>query len=740
MQRRSLYRPRLTLGQFIGLCFLGLAALLVALLSIFYAGSRHTILLASEELMRQASRRVTERVEGHLGEAERLLESFAWQTDLGLVDPARLDTVESSLIGELTSHPQVTEVTLTYGRAVGRYEHDDGPHDAGDLKLSPDQSGQVSVARVGAGSDAGVVVRRLWQVGSRWQAEERRLPYETSPHAAAPPAVDPTIHATFTVPSREEHRGRALWSDLSYSEADAGLPEETRRRVVSVQKALWSNDETFLGVLRVSLLNNRIDEFTRLRVDERSASADPHVVFLCDRRGRLISRLGSADRFALLDADGKPDPDGDVRVVPASPPPQVAAALRAPVLNDVASGGSALVRLSVGGTPYLVSVASLLEDRTQGWLVGIVVPEAYYLSDLEASRRRALGVAAVLMLVAVAGGALMLRAMRRDLGRLITETTRLSGFDFAPARTAADTFRDVQAAADSLEQAKTALRALGKYVPLDLVRQLYEARVEPMLGAQIQDVTLLFSDIAGFTTVSEQLTPNALAVALGAYLDAMTRAIHSTGGIIDKYTGDGVMALWNTPNPCERHAERACEAALVCGEATGALFASPAWAALAPWRTRFGIHRAEVNVGHFGAPDRMSFTAMGDGVNLASRLEGLNKQYGTFILVSAAVERDARDHFHFRRVDRVAVKGKREGVEVFELLGRRDDAAPRPAFVARYEQALEAYFARRFDGALAILDGCPDDAPSQVLAERCRQFLVERPPATWDGIYVAKEK
>jgi adenylate cyclase len=88
----------------------------------------------------------------------------------------------------------------------------------------------------------------------------------------------------------------------------------------------------------------------------------------------------------------------------------------------------------------------------------------------------------------------------------------------------------------------------------------------------------------------------------------------------------------------------------------------------------------------------------------------------------------------------VAVKGKREGVEIFELLGRREAAAPRPAFVARYEQALDAYFARRFDDALAILDGCADDAPSRVLAERCRHFRVEGPPADWDGIYVAKDK
>src|SRR4029453_2428480 len=119
-----------------------------------------------------------------------------------------------------------------------------------------------------------------------------------------------------------------------------------------------------------------------------------------------------------------------------------------------------------------------------------------------------------------------------------------------------------------------------------------------------------------------------------------------------------------------------------------------------PLYTRFGIHRDHVMVGHFGSPDRMSFTAMGDGVNLASRLEGLNKQYGTHILVSAAVEAEARGAFRFRRLDRVAVKGRHEGVEIFELLGARSDVVTLPEPLQRYERALEAYFEKRFDAAL----------------------------------------
>jgi adenylate cyclase len=145
-------------------------------------------------------------------------------------------------------------------------------------------------------------------------------------------------------------------------------------------------------------------------------------------------------------------------------------------------------------------------------------------------------------------------------------------------------------------------------------------------------------------------------------------------------------------------------------------------------------------VGHFGSPDRMSFTAMGDGVNLASRLEGLNKQYGTRILVSAVVEAEARSTFRFRRLDRVAVKGKREGVEIFELLGTGDRVTSPPELVRRYERALDAYFEKHFDAALALLDGCAGDQPSEVLAARCRRFLAEPPPADWDGIYAAREK
>jgi adenylate cyclase len=204
--------------------------------------------------------------------------------------------------------------------------------------------------------------------------------------------------------------------------------------------------------------------------------------------------------------------------------------------------------------------------------------------------------------------------------------------------------------------------------------------------------------------------------------------------------------LWNVPSPVPAHPVAACRAALACAEATRALGASAWWraAGLPPWRTRFGLHADTVLVGNFGAPDRLSYTAMGDGVNLAARLEGLNKVYGTTILVSQAIRDAAGDDFVFREIDRVAVKGKSRAVPIFELVGAA--GAPhlsgQQPLIERYTAALAAARARRFQAALALLGApeCASDGPSQVLARRCQAWLATPPPTDWDGSWIATTK
>jgi adenylate cyclase len=274
---------------------------------------------------------------------------------------------------------------------------------------------------------------------------------------------------------------------------------------------------------------------------------------------------------------------------------------------------------------------------------------------------------------------------------------------------------------------------MGKYVPMDLVRRLYHRGEEPQLGGESTQLTVLFSDIKGFTEFAEAMNADTVAIHLGAYLQVLASVIQREKGTIDKFIGDSVMAFWNAPEPVPGFPALACRAALAGRDALAQLYGSPAWDGLPPFETRFGLHHCVASVGHFGSPDRFNYTAIGDGINLASRLEGLNKYYGTTILASAALREAAGPGFIWRRLDRVAVKGKKEGLDIYELIAESTLAAP-PSVVT-YEQALGAYLAGDFQRAIDLAGTQPDDHPSAVLVARCKTYIATPPPADWDGVY-----
>jgi adenylate cyclase len=753
------------LRYFFGLTVLGLALPLGVLFYLVWSNSRRAITEVSSQLQSSVSAKVARSVEGFLSTLDHSVGEFEERLRHGVVRPHDLASIELDLYTEMLDRENLAALSFTYGEPLGYRETDDpqGHHERGELLLAPEGRGQLLVFRLpqdpGPGTGKGqapsaparILTRHLHQEHGRWVSDLRTRPpgggFANAPwvrESGMPgpgPFQDPTQHPSFETPAHQRFRGRALWSDLAYFQLDQDRPEAERRKVLSVQRAIFDDAGRFLGVLKASMLSAEIDQITHQRVNEQDPE-DPHRIFLCDIYGRLITRTSPADRFIPLDPEGHPDPDGDLRVVsPHLPPPLGEVMRETSMLEEIDWPEPFFTRVHAAGQDYLLTLAALPPGRTQGWIIGIVVPESYYLADLRRSRTHLMLVALLLMTGILVVGSLSLRALGRGLDLLVRETDRMHRFEFAAAENHT-AFQDVNAALASLEQAKTALRALGKYVPIDLVRQLYEAAREPTLGGELIDVSIMFTDIKDFTTVSEQLDPDALAVALGRYLDVMTRTLQGRHGMIDKYIGDAVMVLWNVPRPVAEHPRQACLAALACTHALRELFDSPEWAGIPPWRTRFGLHRDTVRVGHFGAPDRLSFTAIGDGVNLASRLEGLNKQYGTWILASEAIRQGAGPGFLFRRLDRVAVKGKTRGVEVHELVGLVSDSAALAPVVERYEAALDHYFARRFAEALALLGepGQEEDAPSRVLAERCRRMLEHPPPADWNGIFVFHEK
>jgi adenylate cyclase len=692
----------MTLPRFFALA-VGLLALIAALvLALAVRSASRTVIRTGEAARLATAARVAAALEADLGAGERAVEDFEHALRLRLLDPGNADSLHRYLTSELLALRGLTELTLT----TGRFERYD---DAGAMVLTPDGRRQISVFRERTGVVSDLVLD----------------------HVSPGTADDPTAHPTFETAANHDWRGRAVWSDLAFSQLDAHLPQPQRRKTLTIQKAIFEFDQ-FVGVLRAGISAERLDQLGLAQ-----PAGDPHRIFICDAAGRLVTRLSPDDPYLTVDLDGKPDPDGDLRAVPRSLPPAVGAALS--LAREGGTGG----RMVVAGVPQLLTLVPIAAGRAQSWRVGVVVPESAYVGGLAAERDRLLALLAAVVVAIAMVGVLGARAVGRGVGALVRSTEAMQRFSFAPAPTTSS-FAEVRGALQSVERAKTALRAMVKYVPVGLVRRLYESGREPALGAELTEVSLMFTDIANFTTHAERLAPARLAEALGRYLETATRAVEQAGGTVDKYIGDALMVIWNAPDPVAEHARAACRGALACAAATEALGGSEWWReqGLPPWRTRFGLHTGRVLVGHFGAPDRLSYTAMGDGVNLAARLEGLNKAYGTTILASEEMRAAAGEGFVFRQVDRVAVKGKTRGGAVYELVGAAGDPAveaQRPA-LARYEEALTAAFNRQFARAIDMCTTLGEDGPAKVLATRCKTWITSPPPETWDGTWTAREK
>lgn len=718
------FRPTLT--QTFIFAFLSLLLLLVMLFFILIRGSSHSILESSERVRNEASREIVFRVTDYLNQAVRVSDALEESISRGAIQLQDPVSLEAGLYSILIANRDIEEVTLTYAKATG-FDED------GQIVLADEGRGQMTVYR----STRGTLDTRLLKQDSRgFRCDLKRRGEKEGFRAGhylpeRENAADPTEHPTFTTPSSKSFGGRMLWSDLHFSPLEEDWPESKRHTRVSVQKSLSSKKGEFIGVLRVALSADQIDKITRIKLSENSQT-DPHRIFLCDGKGRLITRLGTEDVFTEI--------EGDLRVKAQNLPEEIKTALQDPGLSQVTSEHPLHAgRFELKGQTYLTTFRAL--GDTQDWIAGIVVPESYYLGSLEKIRHETLFATFGVMIFILIAGYFLLKSVVGAQKQIVSETGKMNLFDFSPAGFKSP-FSDVNASLESLEKAKSAMRALGKYAPIDLVRSLYQDKQEPRLGGDLLPVSLMFTDIADFTTISENLEPNVLAQALGRYLEAMVGVIQGqTHGTIDKFIGDAIMAIWNAPMRIKQDAVMACRAALECQARASKLFLTPEWHGLPVFETRIGLHRDRVMVGHFGAPERMNYTAIGDGVNLAARLEGLNKVYGTRIIASQSIRDEAHGDFEFRKLDVVAVKGKSNGVTVYELLGKKGSlSADEEQRMKKYDEAFELYLKRKFSEALETFLSLKLDTPSEAMVKRCEKYLKNPPPQDWIGVFSAEQK
>jgi adenylate cyclase len=298
------------------------------------------------------------------------------------------------------------------------------------------------------------------------------------------------------------------------------------------------------------------------------------------------------------------------------------------------------------------------------------------------------------------------------------------------------------------EQAEQRLTrgTMGKYLSPAVMTEVLKDPQALQLGGQKREMSVLFSDIRGFTSIAERMDPGALVTFLNAYLTEMTDVVFVHEGVLDKYMGDAIMAFWGAPNAQPNHAELACRTAYHMAKRLHELQATWVAQGLPALEVGIGINSGPMTVGNVGSRIRFDYTVMGDAVNLGSRLEGINKEYGTTIVVGEGTYRDVKDTFVVRYLDLIAVAGKQKGTAIYELIAPVEEVAAQSpdGLLAAWDAAVDLYRSRRFEEAgrafERVLEIKPDDPPARVFVARCRALALEPPGPGWDGVYVMTHK
>jgi len=288
-------------------------------------------------------------------------------------------------------------------------------------------------------------------------------------------------------------------------------------------------------------------------------------------------------------------------------------------------------------------------------------------------------------------------------------------------------------------------RAMARYLSPAVSQCVLKDPDRLSLSGETRTMTVLFCDLRGFTTLSQGLGPQALVSLLNEFMTAMTEVVFRYEGVLDKYIGDAIMAFWNAPMEQPDHARRACETALDMIRTLHRLQIDWERRGVSQLELGIGINTGPMVVGNMGSRERLAYTVLGDAVNVASRLEGLNKEYGTRVVIGEATRAAAGTAFTYRVLDAVVVKGRNEPLTVYEVLSRVGQLdATRAGLLETYQRGIELYRGRQWKEAAGVfrevLARTPGDGPSALHLRRCKEFLDTPPPADWEGVYVATTK
>ncbi len=383
------------------------------------------------------------------------------------------------------------------------------------------------------------------------------------------------------------------------------------------------------------------------------------------------------------------------------------------------------------GIEYLAYISQLPAVFGSSWMMLTVAPLDDFFGEMIRTLHQVL---AMIVIILFLSGLIVVFFANRISSPIVTlskEVDKISHLNLDSNTRVPSRIKEIVLMDKSIHAMRLVIRSFARYVPKEIVRDLFNKNEEIALGGELKEVTIFFSDIQGFTSIAETQSIQTIIPLLSEYFGAMTKIILGSHGTIDKFLGDGIMAFWGAPIHFPDHASRACTAALACQAMLSKLNKKRRESNLPEFKTRFGINTGKVIVGNIGTEDRMNYTVIGDAVNITARLQEVDKVYHTSIIISQDAYKQLGEGFIARPLDFVAVKGKKEKTKIYELLGKMGEDEELRATQGQidlckaFTEAYEAMEYARWDEAkalfAAIAQKFPEDHPTQIYLKRIEE-------------------
>lgn len=701
-----------------------IVALLGIVVSYNYRLNSEAAMLSADRLLDEISKSVFERTTRIFEPAFSIADQAVLLNGIGQLPDVHGHPIASSLIESLRANRSIMSLYMGYANGdffmVSRFEDGD---EAGRMRQGAPLSAQYNVQRITTRPD-GKRVRILKFLGSDLRTVGSKVVKDV--------IYDPRLRPWYQMAVGMD---RNMLTDLYVYAWSKEVGLTVARRF----------DGDAYGVFGVDIALTDVSQFL---TGQRIGNGSRIAMFKND--GKLLAYSEAEDMVKEVVVDGKETVEAATILDLQEP------AMGKFFHEFLKAGRQGFGRrlICVGDKEFLAKIEPMPERLGKDQFLGILVPLSEFTGPIVTARTESLIVSFVALLMFVPIIIYTSRRLSRPIRALSLEAAKIESFDLEGGVEIQSRITEIRDLTRAMGTMKSTLGSFGCFVPKALVERMIRMRIVPKLGGERKELTLFFSDIQDFTTISEGMPAEDLTRIVSDYFETLGAELHELGGTIDKYIGDAIMAFWNAPEPVPDHAERACLAALKCRLKTETISNTLAERSLPPLHTRIGLHTGEAIVGNVGSSDRMDYTAMGAAVNLASRLEGLNKHYGTGILVSGPTREQVGSDFVFRMVGRVLPKGALKPVSIYELRGLAGSlAALHPELAVKdscmdycrqWDKVSELYFRQDFEGAANLLRemSSPNgvDPAAQRLMERLNLYLHTPPGPDWDGVEVFNQK